>query len=288
MAWANEVAADLIKRNRVMRYCRPIMLVSVLLAVLSGGCPTATLERNPFLTYVETFTAAGGASGGGQGGGQAAEENVFRPSMDLTFVSEHPTAVVETSFVAWVSVSSIRSAEQQDVLLANNYVQLVREVRLGTAFTLPVGTFVYNGPGTAGATAVVLSPTGAVEDDGDGGAVTTQSRYSLVTPDAILVFSEPPVSCDTVAFTYAENGQVATGPATGQGGYKTLAQVDVYQCEPFRPGVFFKISGGAAEDNEYMEGESVTFTFRQTPTAEGAFAVVTISGAAETTSTETP
>jgi hypothetical protein len=66
------------------------------------------------------------------------------------------------------------------------------------------------------------------------------------------------------------------GGATLTGGLKTLAQVDVYQCDPLRPGLFIKLGGGARQPDEYFEGEDVTFDFFDVPDADGKFAHVTI------------
>lgn len=180
--------------------------------------------------------------------------------MTVTFRNNHTTAELRTSFAAWVNSSSIRSAQQQDALLSGGYVQLGHEVRLGTVFTLPVGTFVYGGAGTAGATPIVLNPgTTTTNTEGGGQVVVPASQaFTLITPDVILAFVQPPVSCDSVAFAFMRNGEPLTavpvdGPTgpysglTGVGGLKTLAQVNVYQCEPLKPGVFLRLSGAAAE-----------------------------------------
>jgi len=175
-----------------------------------------------------------------------------------------------------VNVSSIRTAEQQDALLAGGYVQLTREVQLGTAFTLPPGTFIYSGPGVAGATPVRLL---AAQGDGDGQPTT--EAFDIITPDVILAFSQPPVSCDSVAFFYTVDGEVLNEPglgagATGAGPLKTLAQIDVYECEPFQPGVFLRLGGGARMSNEFFEGNDVRFDFFAGPDQNGDFANVTI------------
>lgn len=251
------------------------------LALLLAGC-AAGGERNPFLTLTETLgiSSAGGNTDSTGGGGTAASTE-FRRSMQITFANNHPTADLTTSFVAWVTANSIRSAEQQDALLRSGYVQLTREVRLGTVFTLPVGTFVFNGPGTAGATPIRLNQA-------TGGTATTQT-ISLTTPDVVLVFLQPPVSCDTVAFYYSVDGDILTSEpvggginifegATGGGGFKTLAQVDAYQCDPLTPGLFLKIVGGAVKPNEFFEGDNIRFDFFEQPSANGDFATVTIQG----------
>jgi len=251
--------------------------VCVILGVLClGGCPTGTIEQNPFQAYLDEYGIAGQqeTTTDGAATGVAVEE-VFRKDITLSLVNAHATAVLDTSFMAWVEVSSIRSAEQQDALLRGGYVQLTREVRVGSVFTLPVGTFVFDGPGTAGATPVELAPTGEGEN-----VVPTSVSYELITPDVVLVFSQPPVSCDSVAFTYSDpmTGEILSGASTATGGYKTLAQVDKYTCTPFRPGVFLSTTGGALGVNEYVEGDSITFTFGA-GAVNGAFAIITIGDA---------
>ncbi|MGE0479378.1 MAG: hypothetical protein AB7Q17_02790 [Phycisphaerae bacterium] len=262
---------------------RQWLLAVLVLAVPLSGCLTAASESNPFLTLTETFGPAttdedeDGTSGGG---GTAAQEQ-FRRRMTVTLVNNHATADLNTSLVMWVSPSSIRSAEQQDALLTDGFVQLTRDVRIGSAFTLTPGTFVYNGPGTAGATAIRLD---AAENN-----APTMRQFSVLTPDVILVFSDPPVSCDSVAFFFTRDGEVLTsdpvpgdpfdattfGGATSFGGFKTLAQVSAYECLPLRPGLFLKVGGGARRSSEYFEGENVRFDFFAVPDANGDAAVVT-------------
>lgn len=256
-------------------------------AVLAGCGSDSTV--NPFLTYSELVGVAGGGAsndnGGGGGGGGGSQDAVFRREMDVTFANNHPSADLEFRYVAWVNSNSIRSAEQQDALLASGYVQLTREVQLGSVFTLPPGTFVLNGEGTAGATKVALRQATASTD---GSTVTaTSETLTLITPDVFLVFSQPPVSCDTVAFVYSRDGDPITddftngfsGPyegSTGLGGYKTLTQINAYDCEPLRPGLFLKLGGGAREPNEFFEGEDVRFDFNPVPDGSGKFGIVTI------------
>lgn len=255
-----------------------LLLIGILAAGLVG-C-TSFVEVNPFLTLSDAFGISGLQSGdddatGGSGSSAATEQ--FRQPITLTFANGHPNAVLDTAFVAWVNVSSLRTAEQQDALLANGYVQLTREVRLGSVFTLPIGTFVFNGPGTAGATPVRLGPAQGGGDDGGDDITAQAAQYSLLTPDTILVFSQPPVSCDSVAFTYSNlvTGEVLEGSSEAAGGFKTLAQVDVYRCNPFRPGLFYRETGGTPAENEYQEGQPITFTFTQGSIGD-AFATVTI------------
>jgi len=263
---------------------RRLMGLGVILGgLLAAGCGSVVQgERNAFLTLTDTFglgTAQEGTQG--QAAGTAAKV-AFRKSMTFTFSNNNPEADVVVAFVAWVLPSSIRSADQQDALFAGGYVQLTSEVRLGSAFTLPVGTFVYNGTGTAGATLLQIPAAKA----GESGAVQPTSRaFTLITPDVFLAFLQPPVSCESVAFLFTDRGfpldaqyvsmWVFEG-ATGQGGLKTLAQVETYQCDPLRPGLFLRVGGGAAAENEYYEGDEVVFEFNPTP-ENGKFVNVTIS-----------
>ncbi len=256
------------------------MLAGVIIGALAlCGCLQTAGERNPFLTLTETLGIApvsdndnDNSSGGGQGA-----TDTFRRTSTVTFAN-NSTFDLNVSFAAWVNPSSLRSAEQQDALLANGYVQITREVRIGSVFALPPGTFVFNGPGVAGATALRVAP-------GAAGAPTTRS-FTLITPDVLLAFTQPPTSCDSVAFYFtvdddpiasANPDQGLFGGATAGGGQKTLAQVDAYQCEPLRPGLFIKLGGGAKLPNEYFEGESVRFDFFDQPNANGDAAVVTIA-----------
>lgn len=245
--------------------------------LLAAGCFPAVDERNAFWTLTETYGAMTGTGDADDGQATAEADAEFRRSMTVTFANNHETHEVDTSIAAWVYVSSVHSADEQDALLRGGYVQLTRDLELGTAYTLPAGTFVFNGPGLAGATPVRLACP--LTDTGRGIAIT--DAMTLITPDVLLLFSQPPVSCDSVAFVFGNalvGADVATGPVTGIGGFKTFAQVDVYQCTPLRPGLFLKLSGGAREVNEYFEGENVRFEFNQGPDNEGNYANVTISG----------
>lgn len=259
-----------------------------MLVVVVCGCVGQTGEtRNPFLTATETFGTSVVTTEEQQGTSGAATEAEFRQVLQVTLANNHQTAELNTSFVAWVSPSSIRSGAQQDALLSGGYVQLDREVRLGTAFTLVPGTFVYNGPGVAGATAVRLPPTGANPDDAIDTTLATLRQFEIITPDVILLFSQPPVSCDSVAFFFTVDGDPLTsegvsgvsdlfaGANSPRGGLKTLAQVDVYQCDPFRPGLFLRLGGGALPANEFFEGQDIRIDFSPQATADGFFAVVT-------------
>lgn len=267
-----------------------LLLVSSTLLV-SAGCLTTTTssERSAFETFTEQFgdfdfTTDDQDTTGGQ---PTLADATFRSALGLTFSNNAPAADLETSFVAWVNASSISNASQEDTLLNSGYVQLTTEARLGSAFVLPVGTFVFNGAGMAGATRVRLGAAGAGAAEGE---VTPSTRtYNLVTPDVILVFKDPPVSCESPAFVFTQDGRpIDSVPVdgtlgdvfegtTGLGGIKTLAQVDVYQCEPLRPGLFFRGGGGVPADNEYREGANITFSFFLTPNADGLAANVTVT-----------
>lgn len=262
----------------MLRTC--IYGVAGLAALAAAGCLQTGAERNPFLTLTETLgisTVTDPDEDTGGGGTPIGAEERFRRPMSVTFANNAAAGELNVSFVAWVETGSIRSAEQQDALLRGGYVQLTREVRIGSVFSLPPGTFVFNGAGAAGATAVRVPAAGA--------AAATR-EFSLITPDVLLAFSQPPTSCDSVAFFFTVNGEPLSstdvnqglfGGATGVGGLKTLAQVDAYQCEPLRPGLFIKLGGGAKRPNEYFEGASVRFDFFGVPNAEGFAATVTIA-----------
>jgi hypothetical protein len=66
------------------------------------------------------------------------------------------------------------------------------------------------------------------------------------------------------------------------GGFKTLAQVSLYQCNPLQPGLFLHRSGGQDQPNEYYEGQNVTFDFFAAPDANGDCAIVTIGSDSQT------
>jgi hypothetical protein len=255
------------------------------------------------LTYTEEYGVAGSSaqrSSSGTASGTGTE-TTFRRSLTLKLRNNNPSAELNTSLMCWVSVSSVRSAEQQDALLRDGYVQLAQELRIGSVFALPVGTYVYAGHGAGGSQTIFLGPA-----QGGTGSTTsspTVSSVSLTTPDAILVFTQPPVSCDSVAFYYTQNGAPlpsssagggGTAPFAGSnttGGYKTLAQVDVYKCSPLNPGVFLSQGGSGRQRNEYIEGENVTFDFMPQADASGNFCIVRFGAAADvalTITTTTP
>lgn len=268
---------------------RLIVTTAVLVAPIVIGCVTPT-ESNPFLTLTESFSTSRNSNSNSNNntnsGGSTADDQ-FRQTMSVVLANNNPAERLNTLFVAWVNASSIRSAEQQDALLRDNYVQLTREVRLGTAFTLPIGTFVRNGSGVAGATVVSLAPAA-------NNVVTTQT-INLLTPDVVLFMTTPPSTCDDVAFFYstAEGDAFLNDPitfqifggATSTGNQKTYAQVDGYHCSPFRtgdnspllPGYFLKLGGGARNPNEYFEGEDLRVDFFANELANGNFTVLTIS-----------
>ncbi len=284
-----------------------MLLLSCGLAGL-GGCPATYTLRNPFLSYTEEYGVAGiserqQADSGGQG---AAGTATFRRTLTINLRNNHPDAELNTSLVCWVSVSSVRTAEQQDALLRDGYVQLTKEVHLGSAIVLPVGTYVNNGGGTAGAMTVFLDraqvqrgqqqqnqnqPTGQGTTTQTTTTATTTS-VTLPTPDGILVFAQPPVSCDSVAFYYTLNGiplparpvAGSEGPyegSSGAGPYKTFAQIDVYQCSPLRPGAYLNQGGAARQKNEYIEGEDVTFDFMPMADANENFCIVSFGDVSE-------
>ena len=76
-------------------------------------------------------------------------------------------------------------------------------------------------------------------------------------------------------FNEGEFGAALAG-ATNAGAAKTLAQVDVYQCNPLRPGLFLRVGGGAAAENEYFEGSTIRFEFRRIHPQAGPAATVSI------------
>lgn len=256
-------------------------LIVVLLPLAAGGCPLgATGERSAFQTYTETFAAAASRQTAQPGGGgQAATGVVFREPMTLVLANANADAELRVLLAAWVEPSSIRSAEQQDALLADGYVQLSRETRIGTAFTLAPGTFVLNGPGVANSTPFTIG-------------TQDQVVLTLITPDVILAYLAPPVSCESPAFAFSQEGfpPDAETAATLVGGtaapiaaetssldvlgIKTLAQVNVYQCDPFRPGLFFRSGGGARAANEYGEGDAVRFDFTRFSGPIAAFVTI--------------
>lgn len=264
-----------------MRKIRTLAIGS--LALLTSAC-TPEL-KNAFIAVTEEFgnlSSSDSGSGGGSGGESSGSGTArFRDSMTITFtnVMQDPALLeivnpeLNTSLVAWVLPSSIRSADQQDALLNDGYVATVSEIKIGTAFTLPPGTFVLNGAGTAGARKVLL---------GQGESET----ITFITPDAILIYDQPPTTCDSVAFYFTENGFLLDEFLPGDytypdaltlGSRKPLALVDAYACQPLRPGLFLRTTGAASGSNEYSEGQDVDVQFTLTPFATGFCTQITIN-----------
>lgn len=243
------------------------------LAGCTGTLSSASSPRDPFVTYLEQFGAATASSTNtttsSGSGATTLNSALFRRNLTVSLVNSNPERSLETLFLAWVELGSVRSGEQQDELLRAGYVQLSRTLEIGVTYSLPPGTFIFNGQRTADPSRIRLVKAGATA----GGVDNVQ--YELPTPDVILVYSAPPESCDSVAFTYDDNGLIDVGPSTGRGGYKTLAQIDVYQCDPLQPGLFYQAQGGARQPNQYLEGSPITFTFLQNA-VNGAFATVQI------------
>lgn len=230
------------------------------------ACINSTLPPNPFLTLTEdvlgvSISNGGGGTGGGGTGGGGSTTTRFRSDQVVTLANNDTQADLNVSFAAWVGVNSLRSAEQQDLLLSNGYVQLTREARIGV-LSLPAGTFVFNGPGLAGATRFKIAP-------GEERSIT------LITPDQVLLYSAPPVSCEDVAFYFTINDELVRSPdepsdpdgslfdgATRDAGIKTLAQIDAYDCDPLAPGLFLKTGGGQKQANEFFEGEAIRCDFQ--------------------------
>lgn len=269
-----------------------VLCLSIGMTLACGCVGQSGDERNAFLTFTENFgTTASRDSDDDAGGAPGLDATeAFRREMSLTFANNHPNADLEFSFIVWVLPNSIRNADQQDVLFRDNFVQLGVSVSIGRAVTLPPGTFVFNGPGVAGATSVRLRSTGA-----EGAIDPTLAQtvtFDFVTPDGILFFSQPPESCESVAFFFSRDGvpltsegqtglsgvgNVFAGPNSPFGGQKTIAQVDAYQCDPFRPGLFLKIGGGALDSNEYFESQDIRVDFSPAADNGGFFANVTRS-----------
>ncbi len=279
---------------------RTAMILGGLTAALLVACDLASVadERNPFLQQAETFGDFDTGDDDGGDGGDDGTVGGFRRAMTVTLQANNNFGDVDldgvdlsTAFAAWVNTSSIRNADQQDALLADGYVQLTRTVQIGSVFTLPPGTFVYNGPGLAGSTLVSLQTPRA---DATTTPRPSSVTFDLITPDVILVFHEPPVSCDGIAFEWTLDGEplgallindespiaptVTAGATEEQGGRKTYSQVSAYQCDPFEPGLFLKVGGGGVAANEFLEGQAVQFTFDTIPDADGNYCVITLTG----------
>ncbi len=273
-----------------------VLLLGV--ACFTAGCIGTIGETNGFVTLVEDLLnvpiGGDGGDGGGGGGGGGAEDVAFRRDMSLTLANNAAGADLNVWLAAWVEASSIRSAEQQDALIDAGYVQLQREVTLGV-LSLPAGTFVLAGPGAGGARRVVVpsAQPGANPLVGNvtlaaGTALTEQ--LTIMTPDRILFFTEPPVSCESVAFFFTRDGEILDSPALSQGGdeefeganfrlgRKTYAQISAYICDPFDPGLALLQGGGVAESNQYREGDAIRVDFFLDARVTGFGAMVEIGG----------
>lgn len=268
-----------------MRYCAACGL----LILTVTGCATGLQGPNAFLTLAEQFGAASfGTQDQTTTGGAVNDANVpFRQLMSLTLANTSGSQL-NVAFAAWVRPESISTREQEDTLFSGGYNRLDSEVRLGTAFVLPAGTFVLDNGGTAGAKTVRIEPAAGANDFDTMDNGTNEVTERFITPDVLLIFQSPPDGCDSVAFSFTQGGlpvddlpvsgvsEIFAG-ATGANGLKTLAQIDAYQCDPFHPGLFFKSGGGARNDNEYFEGQSVRIEFSRVGFADtDAYAIVTI------------
>ena len=269
-----------------MRRLRILYSLGLAAALSTAGCvvqlnPLA--GPNPFITLAEVFGAGSiGAADTTDGGTTGTEaESIFRQEMTVTLANNAAEDELNVSLAAWVSPSSIRSREQEDALINNGYSRLTEEVRIGSVFVLPPGTFVWERGGLAGAEAMRILPATSAA----AGLVGEASR-TFITPDVILFFQEPPRSCESVAFSFTQDGFPVDDinitiesfqPSTGFGGLKTLAQIDAYQCEPLRPGLFLKTGGGARSDNDYFEGQDVRIDFNRVVDDNDIAAFVTIS-----------
>lgn len=283
---------------------RATKLGLVCLAVAATwGCGQAVdaTSRNAFLTLTQTFGSdlIPDADGDGIGGGAPVDPLDFRAPMTITLMNMTTTGDLSVKLAAWVNLSSVRTEVQEDALFRSGYVRLQEDVEIGTVFKLPAGTFVLGGGGLAGARSIFLRAADGPPDFGEdpgGEQVDFTPRVltlEFVTPDVILLFDAPPISCDSVGFRFTAEGQTLTdtsisavgdvwGGATSVGGQKTLAQYSAYQCSPFLPGLHLKQSGGAFASNEYLEGDSITVQFTRFvfPNTGGIAAQVTIGGEA--------
>ncbi len=262
-----------------------VSLVAV--AALAAGCAQPSVV-NPFLTLADVVGVGQDADddfGGGGGGGSSGGIR-FRDTMVIQMFNNHSEADLNVSFAAWVNISSIRNADQQDALIASGYVQINTEVRFGSAVTLPPGTFVFGGEGAGNAVNLLVAAGECAQICAEGALSCNDACTEIVTPDAMLFFRSPPVSCDSVAFTYTIDGIPLSPPqindpegavfegATGGGGNKALSQIQGYQCDPFRPGLFLRSAGVEAADNTYSEGDTVQINFLEFPNLDGFAATV--------------
>lgn len=252
----------------------------LLVGLCVAGCPTdSSVRRNPFLTLTENLgISIGGDNDNDNGGGTSIPGvGTFRRNLTLTLANASD-ADLNVKLAAWVNIGSIRTKAQEDALIAGGYRELGADetVTFGNAFTLPPGTFVFAGPGPGGVTTLSVPPGTITGGDQNQVITPTTQDFVLITPDVILLYAAPPVSCDSAAFFFSIDGEVVDSDrvtpvgdiyagATGSGGVKTLAQVSAYDCDPFRPGLFLRVGGGGRQPNEYFEGESIRVDFSRIP-----------------------
>src|SRR5262245_15956230 len=133
---------------------RILGVVACLVLLTVGGCMQSVDQRSAFAQYAEQFGAPAGVTetddNHGSGTSASSNERQFRRSMTVTIANNDPDVELNIGMAAWVNTGSIRSANQQDALIDAGFVQLTREARIGDVFTLPPGTFVFNGAGNAG------------------------------------------------------------------------------------------------------------------------------------------
>ena len=253
-----------------------------------AGCGLSSSPADPFAIYTDQFgrnlVSTNNQTTSGSSGSSAT--TTFRQSMTLTLRNNDDVYDLNAMFAAWVLPNSFTSAEQQDQLLSAGYVQLTSEVKIGSVYTLPAGTFVFNGPGNAGSTSFTVGHGAAAT----GGGVTPASKqFSFPSPDVLLVYLAPPTSCDSPAFVFTESGSIADvfhfgaeilggSISTIDGPTKTLSQVDAYECSPFKPGLFLRRGGGSRATNEFFEGNAVIFDFFRVAAVDTTAATVTIGG----------
>jgi hypothetical protein len=286
--------------------------VLVLGSGLLLGCPGGDVV-NPFLTLIEQefipFNAeddvdgelVGGAQDGVAGGGGVTEvDDRFRDSQTITFNNNSARGDLEFNFLAWVNATSIQDDDDREALLNSNYIELDEEVRIGRAFILAPGTFVYNGGGVNGnrrfriprgtdaSTEGATNDPGEVEDIdaediggitvGGGGDLNSvagvadapvSQQLILATPDRILIYLDAPDSCDSTAFVFVDQGEILSdleeSPSSRFGPFKPLAAAEYIQCDPLVPALALKVGGGTRLANEYFEGELITLDFFLTP-----------------------
>ncbi len=262
--------------------------------------PFLTLVEQQFIPFNEEEVDSdeplrGGALDGVEGGGGATTVDTrFRDAMTITFNNHSARGDLEFNFLAWVNAISVQTDEERDALFNSNYVELQTEVQLGLAYILAPGTFVYNGGGKNGnlrfriRRGVDSSTEGASNEPGDfeifdegginavsgdggtdastpGTADTPVSQeLTLATPDHILIYLDAPVSCDSVAFVFLDQGDVLSiegGGAIRDEPFKPLSAAEFVQCDPLDPGLNLKTGGGARLANEFFEGEDVVLDF---------------------------